>query len=112
MGKFNERGRAVRAALGLALMAAIASVTGSSSAGSDDELRACGGNTPRRPPVQAVFRCTMAGGTVDGALVIYDDNSCVRVPQRVPIASNYYCRDGVCPACWPLAEDLGCFLTN
>ncbi|MDC3957035.1 hypothetical protein [Polyangium jinanense] len=63
-------------------------------------------NTPR------AYRCTLAGGTIVGALVVRPDATCSRIPSWVEDAKTDFCLDGVCPSCFSLGRDIDCLMDN
>ncbi|AUX27414.1 uncharacterized protein SOCEGT47_080030 [Sorangium cellulosum] len=62
-------------------------------------------------PGTRLYRCTVAGGTMNGTLVIRPDATCTSYDIRLAGASDEHCPEGVCPSCWALGRDLGCHMT-
>jgi hypothetical protein len=62
-------------------------------------------------PGTRLYSCTLAGGTIDGTLVIRPDETCTPYDMRFVGASEEHCADGVCPLCWSLGRDLRCHMT-
>ena len=62
-------------------------------------------------PGTRLYICTLAEGTVPGALVVRPDATCARYSTPLVGASPQFCIHGVCPSCWSLSRDINCTLT-
>jgi hypothetical protein len=116
MSTLCKTGRAIRTGFGLALVAALAIVNGCAAGDAADELgqsaEPSSGQATEALDAQALYRCTLAGGTEMGTLAVWPgpggSSTCRRYSPSLMGSSGMYCVNGVCPSCWALHTDLGC----
>jgi hypothetical protein len=123
MSTHRKAGRALRAGFGLALVGALALVSGCGSGDAIDESGEPGEPSSGEAtdalessaPV-GMYKCTLAGALISGSLVVYPGawgrTTCSIYAPELPGSSSLFCSGAVpfraCPECNDLRTSFGC----